>query len=178
MSKRTIIAIVGPSGSGKTTLSLTMYGKYSIPYIASYTTRPMREGETDGVEHTFVSESKMPDRSEMIAYTYFGGYHYWATKSQVKYKPTTYVIDEKGLLELKERFSDEFNIISVYVMRENNDVDQERIDRDADRVILDESEYDIVISNHYDNVDDFIKFAPKDLYHRLLYKLGTYADNE
>jgi guanylate kinase len=176
MSKRTIIAIVGPSGAGKTTLSLAMFDKYLLPYIASYTTRPMREGETNGVEHTFVSESEMPDRSEMIAYTYFGGYHYWATKSQVKYKPTTYVIDEKGLIELKERFSNEFNIVSVYVTRINNDVDQVRIDRDADRIILDESEYDIVISNHYDNVNDFIKFASKDLYHRLSHKLGTYAD--
>jgi guanylate kinase len=176
MIKRTIIAIVGPSGAGKTTLSLAMYGKYDLPYIASYTTRPMRDGEINGVEHTFVSESDMPDRSEMIAYTYFGGYHYWATKSQVKYKPTTYVIDERGLIELKERFSNEFNIVSVYVTRINNDVDQERIDRDADRIILDESEYDIVISNHYDNVDDFIKFASKDLYHKLSHKLGTYAD--
>ena len=56
-------------------------------------------------------------------------------------------------------------------------VDQERIDRDADRIILDESEYDIVISNHYNNVDDFIKFASKDLYHRLSYKLETYASH-
>ena len=47
-----IVALVGPSGCGKTTL-----GKYlkdmGFNWISSYTTRPMREGETDGVEHKF-----------------------------------------------------------------------------------------------------------------------------
>ena len=146
--KKTIIAIVGPSGSGKTTISLYLYGIYGIPFVCSYTTRPMREGETDGVEHIFVTDNDVPDKSEMIAYTVFGGYQYWATKSQVK-DVTSYVIDEKGLSYLREKFGDEFNIISVYVTRENNDVDAERLDRDKDRILFDESEYDIVLHNNF-----------------------------
>jgi guanylate kinase len=148
MKKKTIIAIVGPSGSGKTTLSLFLYGRYGIPYVCSYTTRPMRDGEMNGVEHIFATENDVPDRSEMIAYTVFGGYQYWATKSQVK-DVTSYVIDEKGLVYLMEKFGDEFNIFSVYVTRENNDTDQERMDRDNDRILFDESEYDLILHNNF-----------------------------
>jgi guanylate kinase len=148
MKKKTIIAIVGPSGSGKTTLSLFLYGRYGIPYVCSYTTRPMRDGEMNGVEHIFVTEDDVPDQSEMIAYTVFGGYQYWATKSQVK-DVTSYVIDEKGLIYLKEKFGDEFNVLTVYVTRENNDTDQSRKDRDNDRIMFDESEYDLVLCNNF-----------------------------
>ena len=71
----TIVAIVGASGSGKT--QLTLYAqRFGYPVICSYTTRPMREGETNGVEHIFVTEDKMPTKDNMLAYTFFGGYHY------------------------------------------------------------------------------------------------------
>ena len=147
--KKTIIAIVGPSGSGKTTLSLYLYGRYGIPFVCSYTTRPMREGETNGVEHIFVTDDDVPDQSEMIAYTVFGGYQYWATKSQI-HDVTTYVIDEKGLIYLKEKFGDEFDIMPVYVTRENIDVDRDRQDRDADRIVFDQSEYEVVLKNNFE----------------------------
>ncbi len=49
-----IITIVGPSGSGKTTMANIM-SENGIPTIVSYTTRPMREEETNGKEHWFVT---------------------------------------------------------------------------------------------------------------------------
>ena len=42
-----VIAIVGPSGSGKTTMANIM-AENGIPTIVSFTTRPMRDGETNG----------------------------------------------------------------------------------------------------------------------------------
>ena len=63
---KTIVAIVGASGSGKT--QLTLYAKkLGYPVICSYTTRPMREGETNGVEHIFVTADKMPKKDKMLA---------------------------------------------------------------------------------------------------------------
>ena len=80
--KPLIIAIVGASGSGKTTLSKLLEEQCGIIPIVSYTTRPKRIEETNGVEHWFVSEDEMPARNLMLAYTVFGGYHYWATHAQ------------------------------------------------------------------------------------------------
>lgn len=146
--KQTILCIVGASGSGKTMASLYLRDKLGVDVIVSYTTRPMRSFETNGVEHWFVSDEDMPPFDDMIAYTYFGGYHYWASISQVVGYLTVYVIDEKGVEFLKERFSDKYNIISIFVEKqfENDIVDDERKRRDDERVI-DKSSYDHVVVN-------------------------------
>ena len=91
-----IITIVGPSGSGKTTMANIM-SENGIPTIVSYTTRPMREEETNGKEHWFVTPEDKPQMSEMIAYTQFGEHEYWATLQQAMQKICTYVSEEKGL---------------------------------------------------------------------------------
>ena len=154
---KTIVAIIGASGSGKT--QLTLYAqRFGYPVICSYTTRPMREGETNGVEHIFVAEDNMPTKDKMLAYTFFGGYHYWAEKSQVDDNlPTIYVIDEKGLVDLKFNYKDEYKIFCVYVKRPNNDVDQKRKDRDNDRVGIDPSDIDMNIVNGYPTLEDFLE---------------------
>jgi guanylate kinase len=148
--KPIILAIVGASGSGKTTLSLHLQENYNIPAICSYTTRPMREGETDGVEHKFMPENTQPpEPAERLAYTCFGGYHYWTTLEQVdKYRLCTYVIDEKGLLELICNWSQRYKIIAIKVNRPDNDVDTQRLARDKDRVTLSDATYDLVLDNN------------------------------
>lgn len=166
---KTIVAIIGDSGSGKTQLSLYV-NRLGYPVICSYTTRPMRKDETDGVDHIFVSDDNMPSKDKMLAYTFFGGYHYWAEKSQVDDKlPTLYVIDEKGLVELKDRYSNEYNIFCVYVTRYNNDVDSERKERDKDRIKLDPLSIDMNIINDYPSLEDFLNVEGK----RLVEKLKT-----
>lgn len=152
-----IIAIIGPSGSGKTTMAKVM-AENGIPTIVSYTTRPMREGETNGIEHWFVTPEEKPNESEMIAYTKFGNYEYWATISQIN-NICTYVIDEKGLFYLQEKFSDACVIFTVYIDRDiqsrtNAGVDKERCDRDADRIQIPLEQYDYVIHNTY-SLEDF-----------------------
>lgn len=156
MKKGTIVAIVGASGSGKTQLSLFLHN-HGYPVICSYTTRPMRPDETNGVEHIFVTEDSMPSKDEMLAYTYFGGYHYWAKLSQVHDKiPTIYVIDEKGLIDLKDRWGDLYDIVCVYIKRTNIDVDNNRMLRDNERVALEPNDIDIEIINNYGSLDDFL----------------------
>lgn len=160
---KTIVAIVGASGSGKTQLSLYVK-RVGYPVICSYTTRPMRKDETNGVEHIFVSENQMPPKDKMLAYTFFGGYHYWSEKSQVdETLPTIYVIDEKGLIDLKNNYGDEYKVYCVYVTRENNTVDQSRKDRDNDRIKIDHSDIDLNIVNNYPDLESFLETEGKRL---------------
>ena len=94
MMKTKIIAIVGQSGCGKTTLVEHLKNKCNIPTIVSHTTRPMRIGETDGVEHWFVNKCKVAQK-DMFAYTQLGGYEYCAeVKEAVKYSTCTLVRDD------------------------------------------------------------------------------------
>ena len=146
-----IIAIVGPSGAGKTLATQILKKKAGIPDIVSYTTRPMREGETNGVEHHFVSEKDMPDMLEMMAYTYYGGYHYWATFSQVPDDSLcVYVVDEKGLKDLI--YANFTEIHAVYIDRNNEkiaaSVAKERIERDSNRIQVNDLLYKHVIENN------------------------------
>ena len=78
-----LITITGPSGAGKDTVArmLSEMGGYQV--LCSYTTRPKREGEIDGVEHYFVEKCNVP-RDKMLAYTRYGGYEYWVPIDQVK----------------------------------------------------------------------------------------------
>lgn len=147
-----IIAIVGASGSGKTTISRAM-AEAGIPDIVSYTTRPMRPGETQGVEHNFITHQEaigILEQQEIAAYTEFGGYLYFTTMRQLfEHKYCTYVVDEPGLLMLQSNMADRAEIIPVFVRRDQMgaEVDQQRRDRDAGRHWLGLQHYDLIIEN-------------------------------
>lgn len=151
--RRKIICIVGPSGSGKTTLANIASKELNIPTLCSYTTRPKRENEINGIDHFFVTKEEMPTKDKMLAYTKFGDYEYWASIEQIPAdKPIIYVIDEKGLMMLMEEWGDRYEIDSILIKR-NKDlliktVGEERVRRDRSRVKIDENSYDAVISNN------------------------------
>lgn len=148
MTKTMIIAIVGASGSGKTTLSMYLEAEAGIKPICSYTTRPMRSGEVNGREHWFV-DSTRPIPEKPLAYTFFGGHHYWTEIDQLKNQTVcSYVVDERGLKELKAKSGEDYDVVSVYVRRpDTTGIDPCRIERDADREVLSQDEYDIVLTN-------------------------------
>ncbi len=104
----------------------------------------------NGREHWFVNEDKMPAKETMLAYTYFGNAHYWTSKWQVPLRGIcTYIIDEKALVEMQKKFSYRFKIIPVYIRRNNlSEIDQERKDRDMERIVLQDSEYAAIIENN------------------------------
>lgn len=151
--KPIIIAIVGPSGSGKTLMAQYLKLYLDIPTVVSYTTRPPRRGEQHGIEHFFVSESAIPQKDEMLAYTKFGGYHYWATLKQVDcHEMISYVIDEKGLLTMIEKFDDRYDILPVLIKRDpkllDSQINKERLARDKHRVTIEDDGYFSVIENN------------------------------
>lgn len=67
-----ILVFMGKSASGKDTLVNMISEKYMIPIAKSFTTRPMRSGETQGVEYIFISEEEMEQKlanNEIMEYT-------------------------------------------------------------------------------------------------------------
>lgn len=150
MDKKKIICIVGESGSGKTSIALDLKDRYNVGHISSYTTREMRPGETNGVEHVFVRKEDVPDKKEMFAYTEFGGHEYWTTWEQInKHNVCTYVIDEKGIEFMKSRLDpDRYEVVMVKVYRnDTSTIDADRKNRDLDRIVIPDEEYDIILHN-------------------------------
>ncbi len=146
-----ILCIVGESGAGKTLASLHLQNKLEANVICSYTTRPPRPTEIEGREHHFINI--VPDPNELLAYANFGGYEYYALKTQVWGDCTVYVIDEQGLRNLREEHGNEYQIFSVYMTRSwserrKSGIKPKRMERDASREKIALEEYDWVIENN------------------------------
>lgn len=105
---------------------------------------------------------------EKLAYTRYGNYEYWTEKKQVN-GAAIYVIDEKGLMELMERFP-KAKIITIYVSAKpetlkKRGISEERTDRDQYRVKIDFNSYDYVIPNNRSmfHLWDYVAFVAKNI---------------
>lgn len=166
MRKKKILALVGNSGSGKTTLGITLTSLDDrFNWVSSYTTRPKRQNEVNGIDHVFADEKDMPPKKDMVAYTYFGGNHYWTEFSQFdKNKINIYVIDEIGLEEMMLKYHGLFDIKTVYVKREDtSSIDVERTKRDQERKTFPQNFYDLFIVNDYSSSPEFVTDGLKKL---------------
>lgn len=155
--KLKIMCIVGGSGCGKTLASLHLKYHKDANVICSFTTRPPRETEVEGRDHHFIDI--VPDKTDLIAYAHFGGYYYYATKWQVFGPCTVYVIDEKGLDNLRRDFGNIYDIYTVLIkrdkaLRRRSGVEDKRIRRD-ERRFFNEKDFDYVIENNGKKADLF-----------------------
>lgn len=142
-----IVCIVGESGSGKSTLAKKLERTFGHTLIHSLTDRPSR-GEGD--DHLFLTpeEFDLISPEEMIAQTTFGGYRYCCRKQDVK-RINTYIISEDGLANLRERFSDIYDIRTIRVTcpekERVNRVGQERVARDSGRFTFPNGYFDVIL---------------------------------
>lgn len=90
-----IIVLLGASATGKDTVAKHISEKYNIPIAVSYTTRPMRSNETQGVEYYFISDEEMDKKfkeGEVIEHT-----SYYIQSEDVSYRYANVVEEfEKG----------------------------------------------------------------------------------
>lgn len=152
-----VIALVGEAGVGKDYAAAWLAQSYGYERVVSYTTRPMREGERQGVEHRFVTE--FPYMDDIVCQTFYGGHRYWVSAEQLDYPVCVYVVDETGLTELMDRNRDastgkeRWKIIPVLIersvhLRRESGVSEDRIARDAARIKLPKDTYAFIFSNN------------------------------
>lgn len=116
-NQKTILTVVGRSASGKDYIAKRLSTILGYPLVVSYTTRPKRKNEIDGVEHWFVSKEEFKNIIEnqtVIAYTKIGEYEYCAILEDIQ-DNCIYVIDPNGINYLKEKFENEVNIVVIYI---------------------------------------------------------------
>lgn len=84
-----ILLVMGVSGGGKGTVRNHILAHHpSIVEPASYTTRAMRPGDTEGVHYHFTDVStflQMVERGEFLEYAMFCGNYYGTVKSKVEH---------------------------------------------------------------------------------------------
>ena len=114
-----IYLILGHSGSGKSTIrnALTSHG---IKKIITYTTRPPRVSEVDGIDYNFIDQElfkKMDQDNLFIGTTCYVGNYYSTLKEDLeknnnKDSDCVIVVDKKGVLAIKKEFA---NARSIYL---------------------------------------------------------------
>ncbi|PYG87631.1 guanylate kinase [Ruminiclostridium sufflavum DSM 19573] len=113
--KGLLVVVSGPSGTGKGTVCQRLLSKRSTAkYSVSATTRKPREGEVEGKNYFFVSESKfldMIDNNDLIEWDKYCDNYYGTPKSYVEacIKEGLDVILEitvAGALEIKQKYPD------------------------------------------------------------------------
>ena len=82
-----IITITGPSGSGKSTLEKALFPLENR--LISFTTRPPRNGEVDGIDYYFLNDKNVAELEEagaLLEHVVYNGYQYGFTKDEVSSK--------------------------------------------------------------------------------------------
>ena len=83
-----LIVISGPSGVGKDTIIERLLKMDSnLRYSVSFTTRPKRDYEIDGVHYSFVTKPKFEEligRGELLEWALYNGYYYGTSRTRVE----------------------------------------------------------------------------------------------
>jgi len=82
-----LLVISSPSGAGKTTLAQALAKNERLEFSVSYTTRPPRQGERDGVDYKFVTEDEF---THMIAR---GEFAEWAVVHGSRYGTAVHTVN-------------------------------------------------------------------------------------
>ena len=69
-----VVILVGESASGKTTLAKMLERNAGFERVITYTTRPMREGERNGVDYNFIDKEEF---DELVQYDFFSEHIYY-----------------------------------------------------------------------------------------------------
>lgn len=122
-----IIYILGKSGSGKNTIYTLLFGNLSIKIplrpITMCTTRPKRNGEKNGVDYFFVSDSDFENdkrNNEIIEYREYNAVYgkciYYTKNSLINLKESNYIGigTPKSFKDLENAYGKE-KMIPIYI---------------------------------------------------------------
>ena len=115
--------VSGPSGAGKNSaIDQVMARLPGLSYSVSYTTRPRRAGETDGVDYRYVSRVEfrgLVERGELLEHVTYLGDEYGTSRAQIREvfaqgKDVVLNIDVEGAKTVRRQGLAEFSVIFVF----------------------------------------------------------------
>ncbi|SDB88013.1 guanylate kinase [Pelagirhabdus alkalitolerans] len=111
--KGILFILSGPSGVGKGTVRKSLFEKDTeLRYSISTTTRPIREGEKEGVDYFYRSKNEfeeMIENNQLLEYAQYVGNYYGTPRQYVEEtldagKDVFLEIEVQGALQVKENF--------------------------------------------------------------------------
>lgn len=133
--KHLLLVLSSPSGGGKTTIAKRLLElRKDLGYSVSATTRPVRNGEKDGVDYHFISRSDFERRlsqHEFLEWAEYGAQLYGTLKREIDRifasgRHAVLDIDIEGARQIRRNFS---NSLQVFVLPPSAEVLVERLTR-------------------------------------------------
>lgn len=130
--KGSIFIISAPAGTGKTTLVRLLTSEFpQIKQSLSFTTRPRRGNEEQGVHYQFISEDEFLEKiasDEFLEYAKVHGHYYgtsrkWVEDEIAKGHHVVLVIDTQGAMELMKKIA----AITIFIKPPSLEVLKERL---------------------------------------------------
>ena len=174
-----LLVVSSPSGAGKTTLCNRLRQEFpKIGFSVSYTTRPPRPGETDGVEYNFVSLDRFQEMAaadDFAEYAMVHGNMYGTSARRVADaisdgKDLLFDIDYQGGRQLRHKFPED--VVLVFILppsirelerrlrgrgTDSNEVIERRV-RVAREELRHYDEYDyLVMNDHIERAYDALR---------------------
>ncbi len=133
IDKNIMVILSSPSGVGKTTLTKKIQQKYqSFKISVSYTTRPPRSNEVDGVDYHFIKKEqfeKLIKENKFYEYAKIFENYYGTLKKSVdeslKKNDIIFDIDWQGTKQLSKY--DNLNLIKIFLITENKEELKKRL---------------------------------------------------
>ncbi len=156
-----LFIISAPSGTGKTTICKAVLKHYNdILYSISYTTRPPRQGEQDGVDYYFISKDEFLKKINEGKWAEWAEVHGNFYGTSAEYVDThigsgesiIFDIDVQGARQILKRYPE---AVTIFIMPPSLDVLKKRL-------TLRETDSDEVIAERLKNAEN--EMAQKDSY--------------
>lgn len=165
--RRGILAIVSsPSGAGKTTLSSRLLHEFpEIDFSVSFTTRPKRRGEVDGVDYHFVDGTTFEDmiaRGEFAEWAQVHGNRYGTSRAVVEEalregRDVLFDVDWQGGRDLRAQWPDDS--LMIFILPPSLETLEQRLRRratDSEEVIANRLQGAIEEIRHHDAYEHLI----------------------
>ena len=167
MVKAKLFILTGPSGAGKSTIADEIIKKEkNLTKVITCTTRPIRDGEKDGVDYKFFTKEEFEKfirkdmllERAMVYDNYYGSLRDDVEKIMESGKSVLFVVDVQGAMTIKAKFRGAVDIFiktpDVAVLRErlekrkkdSKEVIAQRVQSAKDELAL-ESEFSYVVVN-------------------------------
>ena len=162
-----LLVLSAPSGGGKSSIARNLlHGRDDLGYSVSATTRPMREGEREGVDYHFLSREEFLRRreaGEFLETATYGGHLYGTLRSEIdrifsRGRHAVLDIEIEGARQIRANFPNSLHVfvlppsaeVLIGRLRGRNteppEVVRERITRAADELAA-VAEYDYALVN-------------------------------
>ncbi|KZK73640.1 MAG: guanylate kinase [Pelodictyon luteolum] len=160
-----LVVFSAPSGTGKSTIARRVLERFpSMRFSVSATTRPMREGEVDGVNYHFLSIEEFEreiEKGGFIEHEFFFGNHYGTLfqktrEAMAEGTDLLLDLDVKGAMNLKKLFPD--SSLLVFLAPPSMDVLKERLqsrkseDEESLKLRLERAELELGFADRFDTV--------------------------